>query len=168
MRTTSIGVDPPQDRQTECPRISSSGCRRHQWGASPETTTSCAVCRAQKMQCRGLSGQQRVLPFMGGRLAPASGLPWTNRADGGGTPRRHEADTWRCDDADVSRRARLVSAAALVVAAFAWLLLNGPVEGPVLWQFSSSHGVTVADLGSVAAVLLAAVLVIGPEGRRSP
>jgi hypothetical protein len=32
-----------------------------------------------------------------------------------------------------------------------WLLTNGPVEGATLIELSTSHGVTVADLATVAA-----------------
>jgi hypothetical protein len=59
----------------------------------------------------------------------------------------------------MSKVTRGVLAAGLVVAAVVWFRVNGPVEGKVLIVLSYNHGVTVADLLSVAAVLLAAVLV---------
>ncbi len=53
---------------------------------------------------------------------------------------------------------RRVLAAVLVVLAVAWVLVNGPVEGRVLVVFSPAHGLTVADLASVAALLIAGAL----------
>lgn len=46
------------------------------------------------------------------------------------------------------------SAATTLVAAVAWILVNGPLEGPVLWVVTPSHGLTVADLFSAAALLV--------------
>jgi hypothetical protein len=60
----------------------------------------------------------------------------------------------------VSRRTRVVTAAVLVLAAVVWVLVNGPVEGPVLVVVSPDHGLTVADLFSVAAVLVAVLLLL--------
>lgn len=40
---------------------------------------------------------------------------------------------------------------ALVGASVAWLIVDGPVEGPTLLVLSPSHGVTMADLAVVAA-----------------
>jgi hypothetical protein len=54
---------------------------------------------------------------------------------------------------------RHVVAAVLVVLAVVWVLVNGPVEGRVLWIITPTHGLTVADLASLAAVLVAVVLV---------
>jgi hypothetical protein len=50
-------------------------------------------------------------------------------------------------------------AVLLVVAAVVWVLVNGPVEGPTLIVFSRAHGLTLADLPSLAAVAVAVVLV---------
>ena len=38
------------------------------------------------------------------------------------------------------------SVGVLVAACCVWLLLNGPVEGPILWQVTADRGLTVADL----------------------
>lgn len=57
------------------------------------------------------------------------------------------------------------AAAALVVAAVVWVLVNGPVEGRVLFVFAPRHGVTTADLTSVAAVLLAGMLLMSSRRR---
>jgi len=53
---------------------------------------------------------------------------------------------------------RLALAVLLVVAAVVWLRVDEPVEGPVLVELSQNHGVHVADLLSVAMVLLAAAI----------
>ncbi|PTR30336.1 hypothetical protein C8K36_102184 [Rhodococcus sp. OK519] len=45
-----------------------------------------------------------------------------------------------------------LSAATTLVAAVLWLLVNNPVEGPVLFVVTPSHGLTVADLLSAAAL----------------
>lgn len=50
---------------------------------------------------------------------------------------------------------RRVAAVILVLAAVAWLPLNHAVEGPVLYAIDATHGVTTADLASVAMFLLA-------------
>ena len=47
------------------------------------------------------------------------------------------------------------SALALVPLSFAWLLFNGPFEGPTLLVISWSHGITASDLFSVAGLGLA-------------
>ena len=51
-----------------------------------------------------------------------------------------------------------VAALALLVAATAWVLVNSPVEGPVLVEVTPNHGLTVADLPSLAAGLVALAL----------
>lgn len=55
---------------------------------------------------------------------------------------------------------RRATAAALVVAAVLWFLGNGPVEGRVLWVVTPQHGLTEADLLSIGAVALAAILLL--------
>jgi hypothetical protein len=49
-------------------------------------------------------------------------------------------------------------AVGLVAAALIWVLVNGPVEGPVLLVLDPSHGITVADLPSLAALVIAGLL----------
>jgi hypothetical protein len=46
----------------------------------------------------------------------------------------------------------------IVVAAAIWVLVNGPVEGPVLLVMSPSHGITVADHPSLGAVIIAGLI----------
>lgn len=59
-------------------------------------------------------------------------------------------------------RRRRVPAALLLPASAAWVLFNGPIEGPILITFSAQHGLTVSDLLAVAGVLVgAAVLLLG-------
>lgn len=48
-----------------------------------------------------------------------------------------------------------VSIALLVAACLVWLPLNTPIEGHVLFVFTKHHGVTSADLLSVAGICLA-------------
>ena len=61
-------------------------------------------------------------------------------------------------------RGRRVAAVLLLPLAVAWVLFNGPIEGPILLTFSSDHGLTVSDLLAVVAVLVAAVVLV----RRDP
>jgi hypothetical protein len=49
-------------------------------------------------------------------------------------------------------------AVGLAAAAGVWVAVNGPVEGPVLVVFTPEHGLTVADLPAIAAVIVAGVL----------
>lgn len=45
---------------------------------------------------------------------------------------------------------------ALAVVSVLWLLVNGPLEGPVLWTISRTHGLTLGDLAGLAGLLIAA------------
>jgi len=53
---------------------------------------------------------------------------------------------------------RLLLAALLVVAAVIWVRINKPVEGDVLLELTSRHGVTTADLLSLVALAMAVVI----------
>src|SRR4051794_35981415 len=86
-------------------------------------------------------------------------------AEGGVCGDRHRRDTGYRDDAGVGTVRKRTAAAILVLAAVVWLFVNGPVEGPILVVFSAQHGVTVADLASVLAVLVAGVLVASSRRR---
>nr|WP_137723928.1 hypothetical protein [Prescottella subtropica] len=48
------------------------------------------------------------------------------------------------------------AAVCLVVLAVVWVLVNGPIEGHILWTLTPEHGVTVSDLLSVIAIVVAA------------
>jgi hypothetical protein len=48
-----------------------------------------------------------------------------------------------------------LAALLLIPMSFAWLLFNGPLEGPTLIALSWSHGITASDLISVTGLLLA-------------
>lgn len=54
----------------------------------------------------------------------------------------------------------------LLVAAVIWLLVNGPVEGPVLVELTPDHGLTVADLPALAAGAVALALLVSSRRRR--
>jgi hypothetical protein len=59
--------------------------------------------------------------------------------------------------------AGLAAAAAAVLllpVAAAWVLFNGPIEGPILLTFTADHGLTVSDLLAVVAVLVALVALL--------
>ena len=59
-------------------------------------------------------------------------------------------------------RPRRAVALLLLPASVAWVLFNGPIEGPILLTLSTNHGLTVSDLLAVVGVLVAgAVLVLG-------
>jgi hypothetical protein len=58
--------------------------------------------------------------------------------------------------AGLSGRFGVVGAVALAVISVLWLLVNGPMEGPVLVEFSAGHGITGADLAGVVGLGLAA------------
>jgi hypothetical protein len=60
---------------------------------------------------------------------------------------------------------RQALAVLLVVGAFVWVMVNGPVEGRTLIVFDPSHGLTEADVPSLAAVVVAVALV-WPRRRR--
>jgi hypothetical protein len=61
---------------------------------------------------------------------------------------------------DSSKARRKWLAVGLAAAAVGWVLINGPVEGPVLLVLTSSHGITVADLPAIVALVIASVLLI--------
>lgn len=60
---------------------------------------------------------------------------------------------------------RQTFAVLLGMVAVVWVLVNGPVEGPILIVFTPDHGLTLADLPSLAAGLVAVAL-LWPRRRR--
>jgi hypothetical protein len=58
--------------------------------------------------------------------------------------------------AGLSGRSGLAGTGALAALSVAWLLVNGPMEGPVLVSFTSDHGITGGDLAGFAGLVLAA------------
>jgi hypothetical protein len=64
-----------------------------------------------------------------------------------------------------SRRCRLGLAGALVALAGTWLAVDGPLEGPVLWDLTPAHGITAADLLAIPALAVAALLVVRAPSR---
>ena len=65
--------------------------------------------------------------------------------------------TSRFSNESFIRRTRWL-AVGLAAAAGGWVLVNGPVEGPVLLVLTPSHGITVADLPSIVALVIAGLL----------
>jgi ABC-type uncharacterized transport system permease subunit len=62
---------------------------------------------------------------------------------------------------------RRVVAGVLLVAALVWIAVNGPVEGPTLLVLTPGNGLTVADLPSIAAIIVAVWLVLPRAPRRA-
>lgn len=58
-----------------------------------------------------------------------------------------------------------MAAFALIGVAIVWVLVNGPLEGYVLYSFTPYNGLTVADLFSIAAVGIA-LWTLGTRRRR--
>jgi hypothetical protein len=58
--------------------------------------------------------------------------------------------------AGLSGRFGVVGAVALAATSVLWLLVNGPMEGPILVDLSPSHGITGGDLAGVVGLGLAA------------
>jgi hypothetical protein len=56
-------------------------------------------------------------------------------------------------------------AAALAVLSVLWLLVNNPMEGPVLLVITPGHGVTGGDLAGLAGLAIAAWRVLAPRMR---
>jgi hypothetical protein len=52
------------------------------------------------------------------------------------------------------------TAAQLITAAVIWVRVNGPVERPVLLVLTPFHGITLADLPSLAALVIAGLLLV--------
>jgi hypothetical protein len=57
-------------------------------------------------------------------------------------------------------------AVGLVAAAVIWIFVNQSVEGPVLLTLSPNHGITVADLLSIALLIIAGLLVLSSVASR--
>jgi hypothetical protein len=59
--------------------------------------------------------------------------------------------------AGLSARYGMVGAVTLAAVSVAWLLVNGPMEGPILLTIARGHGLTGGDLAGLAGLALAAV-----------
>lgn len=57
--------------------------------------------------------------------------------------------------AGLSGMFRMVGVAVLAAVSLLWLVVNGPMEGPVLVTVTAAHGVTGADLAGFAGLALA-------------
>ena len=58
--------------------------------------------------------------------------------------------------AGLSGRHRVGGAAALAAMSLLWLLVNGPMEGPILVAVTAAHGITGGDLAGITGLALAA------------
>jgi len=65
------------------------------------------------------------------------------------------------------RRDTPVWPAVLILLCVLWLLVNKPLEGPVLIVVSRGHGVTLSDLLAPAGMALAIAVLRHRRGRRS-
>jgi hypothetical protein len=71
--------------------------------------------------------------------------------------------------AGVSGRSGAVGVVVLAAVSVLWLLVNGPMEGPVLLTVTTDHGVTGADLAGLTGLALAAfrLTALRRESRRT-
>jgi hypothetical protein len=59
------------------------------------------------------------------------------------------------------------AAAFLAATSLAWLLANQSMEGEILWVLGPTHGLTAADLGGLAGLVVAVVVWIWlPRGSK--
>jgi hypothetical protein len=58
--------------------------------------------------------------------------------------------------AGVSAEAGLLGAVGLAVVSVAWLLVNGSIDGPILFVVAPGHGLTGSDLAGLTGLALAA------------
>jgi hypothetical protein len=63
--------------------------------------------------------------------------------------------------AGLGPRRGVAGAVVLAAVAVLWLLVNGPMEGPVLWSVTRRHGLTGGDLAGLAGLALAAYRLVG-------
>jgi hypothetical protein len=68
--------------------------------------------------------------------------------------------------AGLSGRFGLSGAATLAALSLLWLVVNGPMEGPILVTFSTARGITGGDLAGVAGLVLAGVQARALKRRR--
>jgi len=54
------------------------------------------------------------------------------------------------------RSRRILPLTLLLVGSVVWIMVNGPIEGPVLWVLTPGHGLTAADLLSPIGVSVGA------------
>jgi hypothetical protein len=71
--------------------------------------------------------------------------------------------------AGLSGRFRVAGAVALAAISVLWLLVNGPMEGPILVDLWATHGITGGDLAGIAGLGLAGsqARVMGGGNRRN-
>ena len=62
--------------------------------------------------------------------------------------------------AGLSARFGMAGAVTLAAVSVLWLLVNGPMEGPILVTFTGAHGITGGDLAGLVGLALAAFQVV--------
>lgn len=67
-----------------------------------------------------------------------------------------------------ARRTGVGGAVALLAVSVLWILVNQPLEGPVLLRISQSHGFTTADVLAVIGGGVAVLRLWHLRGRRRP
>lgn len=67
--------------------------------------------------------------------------------------------------AATSDRTGRLGATLVGLLSLVWFLVNGEMEGPVLWTFSSDHGLTAGDLAGVAGLGVAGWRFLFPTHR---
>lgn len=68
--------------------------------------------------------------------------------------------------AGLSTRRGRVGAVVLAAASLLWLLVNGPMEGPVLLEVTARHGLTGGDLAGLTGLALAGYRLVQRLRRR--
>ncbi len=68
--------------------------------------------------------------------------------------------------AGLSSRSGSAGAGAVAALSVAWLLVNSPMEGPVLVAFTPDHGITGGDLTGFAGLALAAARLVAVRRSR--
>lgn len=65
-------------------------------------------------------------------------------------------------------RGSRLAAVALALQSLAWLSVNEAAEGPILITFSKDHGLVLADLVTIAALIFAAVTFVRASADQDP
>lgn len=66
----------------------------------------------------------------------------------------------------VRARALWWTCALYLLVVLAWLVVNKPLEGPILWTVNEHHGLTLGDVAVVPGLVVAAARAVLAIGRR--